>query len=158
MSWAKFYFRDPSAPKPNRPVRLGVNALVEWEGKLLLERRRDCNAWGLVGGGVKGREDEAKAMARELWEETGIRLPAGAFQKLRVYGGRDRIACFNDGSVWRMVVILYHVRLSSPPRLNVSNESTELVFFSPEELKTLDVVCTHREFVDQFVSLCENQS
>ena len=56
MSIATFYFQDPRAPKPNRPAHLGVNVLLQWQDKLLLERRRDCDLWGLPGGGVKGRE------------------------------------------------------------------------------------------------------
>ena len=42
MAAAVFYLNDPAAPKPNRPAHLGVNILLEWDGKLLLERRRDC--------------------------------------------------------------------------------------------------------------------
>ena len=86
MAAAVFYLNDPAAPKPNRPAHLGVNILLEWDGKLLLERRRDCGMWGLPGGGVKGREPERRAMVRELWEETGIRLPESALQKVAVYG------------------------------------------------------------------------
>ncbi len=82
-----------------------MNILLEWDGKLLLERRRDCGMWGLPGGGVKGREPERRAMVRELWEETGIRLPESALQKVAVYGEPGRIATYPDGSVWRMVVI-----------------------------------------------------
>ena len=51
MAAAVFYLNDPAAPKPNRPAHLGVNILLEWDGKLLLERRRDCGMWGLPGGG-----------------------------------------------------------------------------------------------------------
>lgn len=154
LSYARFYFRDPSAPKPNRPTRLGVNALVEWDSKLLMERRRDCDTWGLVGGGVKGRETESRAMARELWEETGLWLPPDAFRRLRVYGDGDRIASFRDGSVWRMVIVLYHVLLENQPYLRVSKESRELAFFSREELKRLEIVCTHRELVELFLDWC----
>ena len=42
MSIATFYFQDPRAPKPNRPAHLGVNVLLQWQDKLLLERRRVC--------------------------------------------------------------------------------------------------------------------
>ena len=50
MAAAVFYLNDPAAPKPNRPAHLGVNILLEWDGKLLLERRRDdargeCDCW-----------------------------------------------------------------------------------------------------------------
>lgn len=150
MTIATFYRNDPNAPKPNRPAHLGVNILLEWDGKLLLERRRDCGAWGLPGGGVKGREPERKAMIRELWEETGLRLPEDALQKVAVFGEPGRIASYRDGSVWRMVVILYRATLQKEPKLKISAESKELRFFSREELKTLPVICTHQDMVERF--------
>lgn len=128
MGAAAFYLNDPAAPKPNRPAHLGVNILLEWEGKLLLERRRDCGMWGLPGGGVKGREPERRAMVRELWEETGIRLPEATLQQVAVFGEPGRIASYPDGSVWRMVVILYRAELDREPRLRISAESKELRF------------------------------
>ena len=142
MAAAVFYLNDPAAPKPNRPAHLGVN--------ILLERRRDCGMWGLPGGGVKGREPERRAMVRELWEETGIRLPESALQKVAVYGEPGRIASYPDGSVWRMVVILYRAKLDREPRLRISAESRELRFFTRQELAELPVICTHRDMADRF--------
>ena len=150
MSIATFYFQDPRAPKPNRPAHLGVNVLLQWQDKLLLERRRDCDLWGLPGGGVKGREPERRAIAREVWEETGLRLPEAAFQKVAVFDEPGRIASFQDGSVWRMVVVLYRASLGQEPKLRLSAESRELRFFAREELKNLPVICTHRDMVDRF--------
>ena len=97
MAYAVYYLHDPGAPKPNRPTRLGVNVLLTWKGKLLLEYRRDSDQWGLIGGGVKDPEPETRAIAREVWEETGIRLPESAFRKLRVFDEPSRIAAFQDG-------------------------------------------------------------
>lgn len=147
MGFAAYYLHDPNAPKPNRPAHLGVNVLIEWDGKLLLERRRDCDIWGLPGGGVKGREDEGKAIAREVLEETGLRIPVSEFQKIRVYGEPGRIASYRDGSVWRMVIVLYYAKLQRKPALSPSAESKELRFFTREELKNTQIVCTHRDLV-----------
>lgn len=150
MSFVRFYCGDPAAPRPNRPTHLGVNALVEWQEKLLLERRRDCGVWGLLGGGVKGREPERRAMARELWEETGLRLPEQAFEKLGVFDTPARIASYRDGSVWQMVIVLYRLQLTQAPALRQSSESKELRFFRPEELRDLEIVCTHRDLVENY--------
>ena len=73
MSIVKFYRGDSNAPKPTMGAHLGSNAIITCKGRLLLEKRRDSDVWGLVGGGVKNYETEVQAMAREVREELGIR-------------------------------------------------------------------------------------
>lgn len=145
-----FYNNDPGAPKTTRPAHLGVNAYVEWEGKLLMEKRWDCEIWGLPGGGVKKGETERHAIAREIWEETRLRIPETAFRKVRVYGEPGRIASYRDGSVWRMVIVQYHVQLEEEPKITTSRESKEMRFFTREELEKLPIVVTHRDIVMDF--------
>ena len=103
MPVAAYYLHDPAAPKPNSPTRMGTNVLLECRGRLLLEQRWDCGAWGLPGGRLRRGEDEAHGIARELFEETGLRLPEAAFTRVRVLDDADRIASYQDGTVWRMV-------------------------------------------------------
>ena len=58
MSIVKFYRGDPkNAPKTTMPAHLGANAIITCNGKLLLEKRRDSDTWGLVGGGCGSQED-----------------------------------------------------------------------------------------------------
>lgn len=147
MSIVTFYRNDPNAPKPNMPAHLGVNAIITWNGKLLLERRRDSGTWGLVGGGVKHSETELQAICREVYEELGLRIPKERFQKLAVYGEPGRIAAFRDGSIWRMVIVVYALELKEAPKLRISAESKELRFFSPEELRQIEIVVTHSDIV-----------
>ena len=33
MAQAKFYYKDPAAPSPNRPNHIGVAVLLEWQGQ-----------------------------------------------------------------------------------------------------------------------------
>lgn len=147
MAYAVFYMNDPHAPKPNRKIRLGVNALVVWEDRLLLEYRRDSDLWGLVGGGVKGAEPERKAIAREVWEETGLRLREQDFVKKKVFDEPGRIVAYRDGTVHRMICILYQVQLKEPPVLKPSKESRELRFFTREELKHIPIAPTHMPMI-----------
>lgn len=51
-----YFYRNPAAPMPNLPNSLGVVALVERDGALLLEARRDDGRWGLVSGVVEPDE------------------------------------------------------------------------------------------------------
>ena len=104
MSVVRFYRGDPNAPKTTMPARLGAGAIITCKGRLLLERRRDSDTWGLVGGGVKKTEEPIQAIAREIYEELGLRIAKERFTKLSVYGEPGRIAAYRDGSVWRMVI------------------------------------------------------
>lgn len=152
MGIVKFYRGDPNAPKPTMPAHLGANAIITCGGKLLLEKRRDSDVWGLIGGGVKSYETERQAMAREIYEELGVRIPQSRFQKLAVYGEPGRIAAYQDGSIWRMVIVVFGLELESEPDMTISAESRALRFFSKEELKELEIVVTHSDIVkDWFI-------
>ena len=148
MSIVTFYRNDPNAPKTTMPAHLGANAIITCGGKLLLERRADSDTWGLVGGGVKKTESERQAMAREVYEELGLRIPKEKFQKLAVYGEPGRIAAFRDGSVWRMVIVVFGLELDNEPEMRISKESKELRFFSKEELSDIEIVITHSDIVE----------
>ena len=152
MSIVKFYRNDPNAPKPNMPARLGANAIIVWDGKILLERRRDSDTWGLVGGGVKKHESELQAILREIYEELGIRLSKVQARKLAVYGEPGRIAAYQDGSIWRMVIVLFGIILDKEPILSISQESKELRFFTKEEIAQLDIVVTHSDIIADWFS------
>ncbi len=156
MSIVKFYRGDPEhTPKPNMPAHLGVNVILTWDGKLLLEKRRDSETWGLVGGGVKRRETELHAIAREIYEELGLIIPESRFRKLGVYGEPGRVAAYQDGSIWRMVNVVYALELTEEPRLRISPESQDLKFFTREELKNLEIVITHRDIVENHFGIGE---
>lgn len=150
MAIVKFYRGDPNAPKPTMGAHLGANAIITCGGKLLLEKRRDSDVWGLVGGGVKNYETEVQAMAREVYEELGLRIPKERFRKLAVYGEPGRIAAYCDGSIWRMVIVVFGLELEREPELRLSAESKELRFFTREELKDIEIVITHSDIVEDW--------
>ena len=147
MSYVTFYRDDPKAPKPNMPAHLGSNCIITCQGKLLLERRVDSDTWGLVGGGCKKWEKTDQAMAREVYEELGLRIPRERFKKLKVYGEPGRIAAFQDGSVWRMVIVVYELNLEEEPTIRISSESKEARFFTKEEVAKLEIPVTHSDIV-----------
>ena len=151
MSIVKFYRGDPkNTPKTTMGAHLGANAIITCGGKLLLEKRRDSDTWGLVGGGVKGHETEVQAMAREVYEELGIRVPKEKFKKLAVYGEPGRVAAYCDGSVWRMVIVVFSLELETQPRITISAESKDMRFFTREELKDINIVITHSDIVEDW--------
>lgn len=153
MSIVTFYRGHPNPPKTTQGAHLGANAIITCKGRLLLERRRDSNTWGLVGGGVKKTETEPQAMIREIYEELGLRIPKERLIKLGVYGEPGRIAAYRDGSIWRMVIVVFGLDLEEEPQMKISSESKELRFFTKEELKDIEIVITHSDIVeDLFVN------
>lgn len=151
MSIVKFYRGDPAnTPKPNMPAHLGANAIITCGDKLLLERRRDSNTWGLIGGGVKKTESPLEGMLREVYEELGIRLKPEQLTRLKVYGEPGRVAAYQDGSVWRMVIVVYGIQFDREPVMHLSAESRELRFFSREEIGSIQIPVTHEDIIEDW--------
>ena len=154
MKIVTFYNCDPKdAPKTTMPAHLGANAIITCKGKLLLEKRRDSDIWGMIGGGCKKYETGRDAIARETYEELGIRVPKERFEKLAVYDNPGRIAAYRDGSIWRMVIVVYGLDFEEEPAMRISSESKELRFFSKEEIGDIEIAITHADIVnDWFVN------
>lgn len=149
MAIVTFYNCDPKdAPKTTMPAHLGANAIITCKGKLLLEKRRDSDIWGMVGGGCKKTENGREAIVREVYEELGLRIPKDRFQKLAVYDNPGRIAAYQDGSIWRMVIVVYGLDFEEEPVMRISSESKELRFFTKEEVTDIEIAITHRDIVE----------
>ena len=149
MAIVTFYNCDPKdAPKTTMPAHLGSNAIITCQGKLLLEKRRDSDIWGMPGGGCKKWETGRQAIAREIYEELGLRIPGDKFQKLAVYDNPGRIAAYRDGSIWRMVIVVYGLNFETEPAMRISSESKDLRFFSKDEVKEIEIAITHRDIVE----------
>ena len=150
MAIVTFYNCDPKdAPKTTMPAHLGANAIITCQGKLLLEKRRDSDVWGLVGGGCKKTETGREAIARETYEELGIRIPKDKFEKLKIYDNPGRIAAFRDGSIWRMVIVVCALEVEEEGPIRISSESKDLRFFSKDEIADLEIAVTHRDIVEE---------
>lgn len=150
MAIVRFYNCDPKdAPKTTMPAHLGANAIITCKGKLLLEKRRDSDIWGLVGGGCKKTETGREAIAREAYEELGLRIPKERFEKLAVYDNPGRIAAYRDGSIWRMVIVVFALEVEEERPIRISSESKEARFFTREEVRQLQIAVTHSDIVEE---------
>lgn len=153
MSIVKFYNCDPKeAPRTTMGAHLGSNAILTCKGRLLLEKRRDSDIWGLPGGGCKKTETGREAIAREVYEELGLHIHKDKFIKLAVYDNPGRIAAYCDGSIWRMVIVVYGLDFPEEPKMRISSESKELRFFTKEELKDIEIAVTHADIVEDWFS------
>ncbi len=146
---AKFYYQDKNAPKPNKPNHIGVTAILINDGKILFEKRSDCARWSLIGGGLNINETLQECFAREVFEETGLEVQAENFA---IYDDPSRIVEYPDGNVLRIITAVFVKDIDIDEKaLRVSRESIELRFFSFDEIKTVDIVETHRHIVEDFL-------
>ena len=149
---ARFFYQDENAPKPNRPNSVGTVVLIEHDGKLLLEHRSDSDVWAIIGGGLGTQETLAEGAVREVLEETGIQVDPEALIFFGIYDNPSRIASYPDGNIFRILTIVYRLRLSEMPVLRCSSESRELRFFSVEELVDVAIARTHVPILKDYLA------
>ena len=143
------WYRDPVAPKPNQPLRIGAVALIERDGALLLERRADDGTWSLVGGALEPDESVVDALRREVSEETG--LSALGIELFGIFSDPRRIVGYADGNVYRVLAIAFRVEVDDGvPR--ASEESYEVRFVPRGELLALDLTPAHRPIVERYLA------
>ena len=99
---------------------------------------------------MKKTESTLQGMIREIHEELGVRVKPEQLKKLEVYGEPGRVAAFRDGSIWRMVIVVYALNWEQEPKLRVSSESKELRFFGKEELKSIQIAVTHEDIIQDW--------
>ena len=143
------YYRDPDSPAPNVPRRVGVIALLERGGAVLVQRRADDGAWDFVGGGLDEEETVLGALHREVHEETGLRIADA--ELFGVFSDPTRTIEYPDGNICRLLSMVFRAR-PAPGEPRPSEESLELCFIGLKELAELDVWPTARPIRDAYLA------
>jgi len=115
--------------------RVMATAIIKKDGKFLLLKRSNRNKmyagyWQFPEGGIEVGETPEKALARELKEETGLRVKTAKL--LGVSSGN--IEYFHR-KVWHFIRVFYLVQATGKLRLSAAH--TEQGWFSEKELKKL---------------------
>ena len=131
-------------------ARIAVVLLVDDRGWVLLQERdefapRAANQWGMVGGHVEDGEDFDTAVYREVAEETGIDLPAGA---LRLW--REDEYTYPDGHHGHYRV--YAARVDLADEDITVGEGRQIVFVDPETIPALDLAGSSQHFLPLFLA------
>lgn len=101
--------------------RIGVNALIFDQGRILLAHRRDIDWWNLPGGGMEIGETVEQAIQREVLEETGLEIVVD--QLVGVYSKPQK----------REIVLTFRCRITGGA-LTPTEESRQCLFFDPQAL------------------------
>lgn len=151
MKQSEFFYKNPNAPKPNKPNLLGTTMLIEYNNMLLLEHRADSDRWAIVGGSLQADESLIHCAIRETREETAIELTEDMLHMYRIYDDPSIIISYPDGNVFRSIMVVYQVTLRERPELVCSAESRELKFFTKEELRSVQMVETHIPILQDYL-------
>lgn len=121
--------------------------------KLLLTRRSDNGRWCLPGGAMDPGERAAEACAREVWEETGLQVEVTRL--IGVYSSPDVIVEYADGNRFQVLALHFEAQVTGG-ELGLSSETTQVGFFTLQEMEGMDVMENHRERIhDTFARLPE---
>lgn len=130
------YYHDANAPKANSLVP-GASAIVtDDQGRILLQRRSDNARWALPGGVMDIGESIGQAIVREVREETGFEVEPEDI--VGVYSDPGHVFAYDDGEVRQQFSVCFVCRIVGG-ELQVSKESSEVAFFSPDEIEGLDM-------------------
>jgi len=125
-------------------LRVGCSAVIfdSARQKILLTRRSDNGLWCLPGGGMDPGESAAEACAREVLEETGLKVKVTRL--IGIYTSPDWLIEYPDGNRVQLVALSFE---AAPERktLAPNSEVSEIGFFSPAEIQTLALMQNHAQ-------------
>ena len=117
--------------------------------KVLLTRHSDNRQWYLPGGSMDPGESASECCAREVLE---ARLVVSVGRLIGVYSTPHRITEYADGNRKQALDLVFEaVRVGG--ELTVSDETTEVGYFSPEHMRSMEIMESYHERVnDAFAS------
>lgn len=133
-------------------LRVGCSAMIFDEGreKVLLTRRTDNGRWCLPGGGMESGESAAEACAREVWEETGLKVRVTRL--IGVYSNPDQLIVYNDGNKVFMVVMSFEAEIIEG-EIGLSDETTAFGYFSLTEMEVMPMHGHHKNRVEDALEM-----
>ncbi len=125
-------------------LRLGCSAVIfdEAKKKVLLTRRADNGRWCLPSGGMEPGETLIEACIRETREETG--LDVRVTRLTGVYSSPDHLVVY-PGDTRVQIVAMNFEAIVTGGRMALSNETTEIGYFTLEEMKAMNLVLDHQQ-------------
>ncbi|MEU8912250.1 NUDIX domain-containing protein [Streptomyces nigrescens] len=141
------YEDDPSAPEANSLVPAASTVVVDDSGRVLLQRRADNNMWALPGGAMNFGESLPECAVRETREESGLDVELIGI--VGTYTNPRHVFAYDDGEVRQEFSICFLAR-PVDGILTVSSESTDVRWFTPQEIDGLPMVPSIRKRVDDW--------
>ena len=116
---------------------------------VLLIRRSDNGRWGLPSGAMDSGESASECCAREVLEETGLVVRVGRL--IAVYSNPHRIIEYADGNQIQAIDFSFEAEPIGG-ELCTTDESTEVGYFSPDQMKSMDVLEPVYDHIEDAIS------
>ena len=115
-----------------------------------MEHRTDSDRWAFIGGGVRDDESLVAAMRREVAEETGLDIER--FRLFGLFSDPSRIIAYGDGTTVSLLTAVFRAEVPAGAATKMSEESQELRFVTPEELRALTIAETHEPIRQRYLA------
>jgi len=141
-----FYHQD-DAPSANSLVPGASAIVIDEQGRILLQRRRDNSRWALPGGVMEIGESIGRTAAREVEEETGIKVEPD--HVVGVYSDPGHVFAYDDGEVRQQFSVCIACRVTGG-QLRPGAEALEARFFEAADIPRLDLHPSVRKRIDDY--------
>jgi len=127
---------DPHAPRANSLIPAASAIVTDERGQILLHRRSDNQLWALPGGTMEIGESIGQTVVREVQEETGLLVQPERI--VGIYSNPKHVIEYADGEVRQEFSVCFTCRIVGG-ELRTSEESSELAFFTQQEIEQLNM-------------------
>ncbi|HWS57705.1 MAG TPA: NUDIX domain-containing protein [Actinotalea sp.] len=132
----------------------GVSAVVlDEDGRVLLGRRADNGRWAVPSGILEPGEEPAVAIAREVLEETGVRVEVLTLTAVST----TRPVHYPNGDVTQYLDVCFWCRPVGGQAHVADDESLEVAWFAPDALPQ-DLMATSVERIARTLAHVEASS
>lgn len=144
------YYHDPKAPKANSLVPASNLLVVNDDGDILLQRRRDTGQWALPGGKQDIGETAVQCAIRECVEETGILAEVTGL--LGIFTDPDHIVVYSSNGEARQQYENTYIGRPVGGEPTINEEASGVAWISTDSLGDYDVHPSMRLQIRVFLS------